>query len=148
MNRPLSTPEVAELMVGTGTRSSLPCTKPTRSSFSNTAIRFRYGGEAKQSRVESKPPSPRGAVGPSTLAPPARRRPSHGGTFRRLKVALVMPRLWKMPTVSLPLQTLLALSYPRSDNRLWLSWIQLQQERKRFRGERGRRRRRGVSSLT
>lgn len=53
-------------------------------------------------------------------------------TFRMLNVALVMPRSWKMSTMSLPLQTLLALSYPRSDNRFWLSWIQLQHQQKRI----------------
>lgn len=51
-------------------------------------------------------------------------------TFSMLKVASVMPRVWKMPTMSFPLQTLLALSYPRSDIRLWLSWIQLWRKQK------------------
>lgn len=51
-------------------------------------------------------------------------------TFRMLKVASVMPRVWKIPMISFPLQTLLALSYPRSDIRLWLSWIQLHNKQK------------------
>lgn len=41
-----------------------------------------------------------------------------------------MPRPWKMPSISFPLQTLLALSYPRSDIRPWLSWIQLHHKQK------------------
>lgn len=49
-------------------------------------------------------------------------------TFRMLKVAGVMPRLWKMPMTSFPFQTLEALSYPRSHIRSWLSWIQLYQK--------------------
>lgn len=42
MKRPLRTMEVAELIVGICTRSSLPLTKPSRSSFSNTASKLAY----------------------------------------------------------------------------------------------------------
>lgn len=49
-------------------------------------------------------------------------------TFRMLKEAGVMPRLWKMPMTSFPFQTLEALSYPRSHIRSWLCWIQLYQK--------------------
>lgn len=46
-------------------------------------------------------------------------------TFRTSKIPAVMPKVWKMHSISVPHQTLLATSYPRSDIRLLLFWIQL-----------------------